>query len=254
MSEAHALMGDNLPPQSISERLQAEYATKLAEVAKWLESAKRAPQTVTSEEHFKNFGTIAGKLITFTKELETARKKEKEPYLRDGRAVDSFFAEVTADCETWKNTLERRQKAFAKKKEDDAKAEAARLEREALERAEQEMRAAERLQDQGRTDEAMEALTAASRAEEAAHEAAAVQNAKPAELVRSRAASGAMTSAKVEWTFEIEDIGKVPLEALRPYLSTDTIEKAIKAAVRGGCRQLAGVRIYEDRKIVNRGI
>ncbi len=55
-----------------------------------------------------------------------------------------------------------------------------------------------------------------------------------------------LKSLRKEWTFSIIDKDNIP----RQYLIPD--EKAIKAAVKGGQREIAGIKIYEKESITLR--
>ena len=77
-------------------------------------------------------------------------------------------------------------------------------------------------------------------------------NAKPAELVRTYSSGGSVSTLKKEWTFAVESREAIPLDTLRPYLAADAVDKAIRAFVKAGGRQLAGVKIYEAPKAMVR--
>lgn len=74
---------------------------------------------------------------------------------------------------------------------------------------------------------------------------------KPADLARTSV--GGATSTLVEnWTFEIEDINRLDLEALRPFFTTTAFEQALRGYVKAGRRQIAGARIYSDTRFSTR--
>jgi hypothetical protein len=72
---------------------------------------------------------------------------------------------------------------------------------------------------------------------------------KPADLVRTITSRGTVT-LKAPWTGVIEDITQLDLEKLRPYLSFDALDRAVRAFARNGGRELKGARIYQDRKVL----
>jgi len=45
------------------------------------------------------------------------------------------------------------------------------------------------------------------------------------------------------WTFEVQDLGKVPTE----YLEIDTVE--VRQAIRNGVREIPGIKIYQDERL-----
>ncbi len=67
-------------------------------------------------------------------------------------------------------------------------------------------------------------------------------------VVRVSADDGAMATGKTEWKFEILDISKVDLNALRAHFPVKEIEKAIGKAVRATKQhtKIDGVRVFED--------
>ena len=78
------------------------------------------------------------------------------------------------------------------------------------------------------------------------------RHASAADLVRTHTGMGVVATLKTSWAFEITDRTKIDLESLRPYLPLDAIEKAVRAYVRAGGRELAGCRIFQDKKAMIR--
>jgi hypothetical protein len=59
---------------------------------------------------------------------------------------------------------------------------------------------------------------------------------------------GGKVSARTDWNFEIQDYAKA-LKALRDNSAImEAVEKAIRAQIRGGARDIPGVRIWASRK------
>lgn len=65
-----------------------------------------------------------------------------------------------------------------------------------------------------------------------------------ASVVRESTLTRSQVTTRSTWTFEV----KVPLEVPREYLCVD--EKAVRAAVKAGIRDIAGIRIYEETGLV----
>lgn len=65
---------------------------------------------------------------------------------------------------------------------------------------------------------------------------------------RVRAALGGTASLVSSWTFRVTDRKQIEWAQLAPYLDDTALEKAIRAAVRAGVRDLRGVEIYQEKK------
>ena len=70
---------------------------------------------------------------------------------------------------------------------------------------------------------------------------------------RSRGAFGAIASLRETWVHGEVDRAKLDLEALRMWFSDDAIDKAIRAAIRAGVRELKGVSIHQETQTRVRG-
>jgi tryptophan 2,3-dioxygenase len=74
-----------------------------------------------------------------------------------------------------------------------------------------------------------------------------------ADLSRTRSnEGGSVSSLRTVWDFRDLNKDVVDLEKLRPFIHVDAIEKAVRAYIKSGGRELQGVTIYEDRKVVVR--
>ena len=62
------------------------------------------------------------------------------------------------------------------------------------------------------------------------------------ELTRTRGVGGALTALKTVWTYEVEDITKVPTHLLQ------VNDAAVRAAIKQGAREVPGIRIWNDAK------
>lgn len=243
----HAI-GGNHPP--VAELLGTAYADLAEQVETALASAGRAPESVTDDATLGKFGDLVRHLTKLGKEADDARKDEKEPFLTAGRDVDGFFNPMVGNLVDAKKTLLSRQTVYLAKKEAEERAKREAAEKAARDDEAERLRAAEAAQDQGRFDDADKHLAQAAEAEVRAVEAGA--NVKPAELVRTYSSGGSVSTLKKEWTFAVESRETIPLDTLRPYLAADAVDKAIRAFVKAGGRQLAGVKIYEAPKAMVR--
>lgn len=254
-----SVIGGNNPP-SQEELLKEKYLDLVTGLANWQGRASLAPEKIESDEVLTGVGKIITNLFKIRTRAKLSHTVEKEPFLTGGKVVDSFFnANIIAVCEDLEKKLERRQSTYIVAKES-AQREAARLlEESKREEAEALLRTAQYLEDKGDIESASDTLIEAAEIEAAADTAAQVQAAAPQELTKV-VSSGVTTKGKAIWSFEIEDFFNIDLNQLRNSLARTEIEKAIRAQVKNGIRSIPGVdpqkpaiRIFEDRKVTNKG-
>jgi hypothetical protein len=228
----------NLPPtdaEILSEKLTENSRKDLIEMDALL--ARPAPEVINDEVENKALELFVDRIKSLKKTFDVAHKREKAPYLEMGRVVDGFFKDRIAALDDHISKMNAPRTVFL-----NAKAEAERKRIfEAAERARQE---AEALAAQSLAHEQADIKdTAAELIDMAvATEAKADRlNAYAAESKASKLAGGLV----VRWTGEIQDMGAVDLEKLRPYLSDEAIQTAVNKYVRDGGRDLAGVKIYQ---------
>lgn len=206
---------------------------------------------------------IAGKAADYVKLIaaalknsEAARVKEKEPWLEAGRLCDGWFKKVTDPLAKLKSEVEAKLTVYLR-----AKADAERKRREAEERtareaaekaAEDARRKADAMATEMQMAGALEAEAAARAAEALAVKATQAATAKPAEMARTRGDYGSLGTLRQEWVFSDLNRAELDLEALRPHLPEDAIEKAIRAFIKAGGRELRGCRIHETEKAMVR--
>lgn len=243
--------GHNNPP--LNEVLTDQYKGLVEDLTAWQASARRAPDRIGNDEQQAGIGKIVVALAKIRGRAEVAHRAEKAPFLEQSRVVDTFFlAGIVKVCTELERGLTVRQTAYATAKVNAERARARASEEQERREAEDRLCAAQWAEDHGDIDGASQALADAARAETAADAAAQVSGAKPSEI--AKVSSGGVTvSARQEWTFEIEDYAKIDLNLIRSTLARVEVEKAIRAAVRLGTRDLAGVKIYEISKATNRG-
>ena len=267
-----AMIGHNRPPpdaEQISDRLAEAHAEVVKRQAELLDALKRAPETV--------YGGNAGQVTDFikqiaaaTKHINVARTVEKEPFLNGGRTVDTFFKRLADPLDKAKATLQDRLTIYERARGNEerrVREEAARIEREEAQRlqaiADERERAArevERAADTDATlDHAIEADAAARQAAAAARQADAdavvaerVAKAKAAQLHTTRGDYGSSSSLRTFWDFADLDRGALDLDALRLHIPLDGLEKAIRAYIKAGGREMRGVRIFKNTKSVVR--
>ena len=235
-------IGDNQPNpfdgEAIRARLTDEHQNIVARVDELEASAKRMPDEVKDEAMASKFTDTGGFVMACRKAAAAARKAEKDPYWEGGKTVDAFFNTLIARLDVLKGQVQRPLTAYQLKKE-------------AVERRcrEAEAKAAEeeaaRLAEEAKGDEDLDVAVIA---EEVANKAAKEATAPAADLSRSRGEYGTQSSLRKRWTHRITHKGSIPLDQLREHFTDDSIDKAIRAFVRSGGRELAGVKIFQEAK------
>jgi regulator of protease activity HflC (stomatin/prohibitin superfamily) len=257
-----SLIGDNRPPRdlltgdALQEQLRDEHLPVIMRKDQLLEAYNRMPGEITD-------AATAGKAADFIKQItacikaaDSARVGAKEPYLEGGRAVDGFFKAVTNPLDYTKQLVNRRLTVWQQRVEAEERArrmEEERLAREAAEAKRREAEAAaQAARDARALDDAILREAAAKQAEADAAKAAAAAAAKPAELSRTRGEYGSLASLRTDWVFDNLDRDALDLEALRQHFPSDGLEKAVRAFIKAGGRDLRGVRIFETTTAVVR--
>jgi len=245
MTEPAAEIGHNEQPTELETlilTLDQDNADLSDRTNELVDATERMPKEINDED-------LAGKVTDHIriinaaiKMAEARRKDTKDPYLRMGNTVQSYFVGLLDRLKDAKATALKPLSEYQSRMEAEERArreEAAKIEREKAEKAE--------------ADAQTEAdINAAVDADEAAKEAEKEAEAKPADLVENRGEYGGHAGRRTQWTFEITDNNAIPLEALRSHFNPAHIEQAIRSYVKAGNRELAGVRIYENTKTVVR--
>ncbi|MGE4043422.1 MAG: hypothetical protein AB7F35_01120 [Acetobacteraceae bacterium] len=248
---AESILGHNNPPteaEIIRDRLADTHKAALAKADELIAAVSRVPATCEDEDTAGKISDLVKMLSAQHKTVEAARVQEKEPHLAAGRAVDGFFKAVTERLAVAKATAEKPLDAFVK-----AQAEAERKRRaEEAERLrlEAEAKAAEAEAMAGNNVKASDAmLTFAAHTEQ---QAAKLEEARPADLAKTRGSIGSVASLRTRWVGEVTNAAALDLEKLRPHFSADALQKALNAYVAAGGRELTGASIYEKSDTVVR--
>jgi uncharacterized membrane protein YqiK len=228
-------VADSETPKLFYTRQEALVKSRLAEFDRQIDDlvAKISALEVSSPEteHLAlNLGQTCDKVL---KALESSRKaavEEPNAFVKSVNSVAKHYQEkLNVGLRTSKDKLNvyMAQKAV-----------------EVQKAAEAERRA--RAEMQAKLDAEAARLTAEAKAKNEAAEAITapkLPDAPPATVPKTvRSAEGSATMVK-SWTFEVTDPAAVP----REYLVVD--EKALRAAVKDGIREIPGVRIFEDSNI-----
>ena len=156
------------------------------------------------------------------KQLETERKKVVDPLNKQVKDINSFFKDYTDKLSEVKEMARKKIGDYREEKERKRLAEQKRLDAILAKQREEELK----------------------RAAESGTTAPAIGLSIPVAPIANTVHSdtGAATGRKV-WKWEVADLAKVPDE----YFIID--EKKINALVRGGVREIAGLKIYEDTEV-----
>jgi len=216
----------------------------------------RAVVAVTEAESQQIAVSAVGKIKGLLKMVETSRVDVKAPVLKLCKDIDAFAKALVAELEEEAGRIEKtlirpyvqveQEKAAARQRLADD------LARKQREKAEAQAREAEAerqrfLREAQAATSAAEAQALAAAAQAKAEEAAAaterMENTQ-ARVVAAPAKAAGMTVRKV-WRFEVTDIAA--LYKARPSLCVlQESASAINAEMRGGMRQCAGLRIWEE--------
>ena len=243
--------GHNLPPSDESVflgELEARHAELLDRRKSLLDAAERVPDTIEDAETADKTANFIKQLTAHEKKADKARTDEKSPYLERGRWIDGYFkTTAVAGVADLKRTVTARLTAYQRKVAEAERRRRLEKERQEREEAERKRQVAEEAARAAQTDEDLnaavqaeqEAAEAAERAERAARDA----EANAADLSRQHTSAGAVASLRTTWECTAYDPHTVDLEALRSHFAQADIEKAIRAYIRAGKRNLRGATI-----------
>jgi hypothetical protein len=181
----------------------------------------------------------ASDLAKAIKGAEAATDKKrveiKAPVLHAARLIDGAGKTLLDPARGAVAVIEKRITDYLKAKEAAARATAlAEAERLALE-AEAAIAAANESNSEEAIGEAVAVMDAATKAE-------AQASAPALELTRTRGLGGSITGLRDNWVWELVDITKVPTHLL---MVNDSMAKAM---IKGGTREIPGLRIWNDAK------
>jgi hypothetical protein len=258
-------IGHNQPPglvdpiDGLNTRLATSHADLVARFRDLELACARAPDLVASEEDAATATDFIAQCQTHIKKAEAAHKKEKELFLKAGRAVDAFFKRRCEKLSMVLVPVVSRLKVYRdeiaeteRQRHEEARRAAEEEARRAAAAAEEHRAVAERLavdaqsfDDRRRAAEELQlAEDAAERAEMAGRQASAAP-----QPTRIRGDYGAVAYVTRSWTFEVIDLDRVP----REYMSLD-VEVVREAITRDGVREIPGLRIFQAESLRVRGV
>jgi hypothetical protein len=231
----------NSPPSEL-EILQENLTTRYVHLMRDADAKEKLSQKIPAQFTAQNEADFVSDYIAeigqLQKSLEAARKEEKEPFLRQGQAVDEFFKDYKDKLEDAAGKAKIPLTNWLKKC---AAEEQARRDAE-LKLAQEAAAAA--IQHVVTADDAQKAV-------EARETAIVAQKVAAAPVVSMASATGKYSKAglKKEWVGTITDITKVDLEKLRAYIKPEAIQVALNAYVKMGGRACEGCSIAEEVKV-----
>lgn len=203
--------------------------------------AKACANFIVTKETLPAAEDLAKKAGKVEKLIEEQRKLAKAPVLDAGKQIDERAKEITAELTTEvknlrNNILEYKRKEEAERQRQLAE-EAERQRKLAAEREAEEKKLRDKIATEGENAVTREELEQFS--QKCEQEASAVATM----TVMSSAKTSGLTKT---WTYEITNTSLVP----REYLMVN--EAAIKAAIKGGTRDIPGVRIFQKDNLTLR--
>lgn len=236
-----AVIGNNRPPLDVEARVAFDeildgregFRQRLTDL---IDASDRA--TAIDIETAGRCGELVKQIRAATKFIEDAHKATKEPYLLAGRAIDAAKNELITPLDKAKRAVEAKQSQFLREEEAKRQAELRRQQEaeEAAFRAEQERLAAE---------------PAAQREDSDLAPASPPPTLEPERQI-IRGDYGAAISGQKVWLAKVEDYALAFAAVASNEKVREAIDKAIASMVRGGVREIAGVRIWSDIKASNR--
>lgn len=242
---AGSVAGHNRPPLDVEARVSFDECLDQREgfrdrIEQLVGAADRA--TATDEATAGRCGELVKQIRAATKVVEDAHGTTKAPYLAAGRAVDAAKNEIVTRLEGAKRIVEGKQTVFLREQEAIRQAEA-RRQREAEEAARRE---------------AIEREIAEAKANgQNIVDVAAIPSPTPPPVIEPERAIirgdyGAAVSGQRIWLSQVEDYTVAFMAVENNSKVREAIDTAIKAMVRGGVHEIAGVRIWSDVKASNR--
>lgn len=215
-----------------------------------LGSCQRAPAAIEDETTSGKVADLTKLISACIKNAEADRVSRKEPFLEGGRIVDGLYKQITEPLTKSKTEVERKLTLWQRQKAEEERRRREEEARRQAEEAERARRIAAEAEAKLRTERDVEAAIAAEEAarqrEADAVAARRAAEAKPAELSRERSDLGAVASLRRFWDWTDLDRDQIDLEALRPHLPLDAIEKAVRSYIKAGGYELRGVVIFEN--------
>lgn len=237
----------NSPPSDIEylgENLTLRHIALLRQAEEHIEFVKQIPGEFHVQAEADFTSDFIKKVQTCFKSLEKARAEEKEPFLRQGQFVDTFFGDMKKKLQRVENKAIAPLNLWLQEK---AREERALREAEAM-MLRKEQEAAMREAAQSSSKPAQEAIVIIDHAITMSEVAKVADIAAAAPLESMSAAQGKFSAAglKKVWRGEIRNAADLDMQKLKPYFTLPELQKALDRFVKAGGRQCEGAVIIES--------
>lgn len=253
MLETTVGLGHNNPPNDaeiLANKLVEEHAQTLQKAKDLIEASARIPESFDDEDTAQKAANFIKQVNALKKVLEDCRTKAKEPFLIQGRIVDTFFKAHDKSLDNAAAKAKAPLDAFTKAKVELERKRLAELEEQKRQEAAAMAAVAVAVSntDVGAAEVAFEDALAA---EIDAGKLALASQAKTG-LAAVRSDMGVTASLRSTWVGEVEDVSKIDLETLRYLIPAAALQTALNAYIRSGGRELKGAKIWEKTETVVR--
>jgi len=250
----NAALSNNPPTDEelIRERLSMDYGSLIERQAELLEGVPNVPEVIETEEDCEKVADYLKQMKIAAKEADGFRADEKEPHNLAGKTIQAWFKDLGNPLTAYVTKFTFRIKTYHDKKlavERIKREEAEHIARAEAEEAAKKAREAEEAASNDETlADAVIAAEAAGKAQKDADKATKAASASSNVITKVKSASGVTTSMSTFMNFRNLNMATIDLDVLRPFISQDVIEKAIRAAIRNEIRNINGVEIFEDTR------
>lgn len=236
---------DNKPALLTRDMLAHDFAHVIKAVKDLEAEFVSMPPVLEDDEDLEAVTKTVGRISSYIKRCDEIRLEEGRPHRDAQDVLMKFFRdELSAPLSKATKALNDRASAYLRKKraveEERRQAQAA----EALKAAEEAKRKLAEAASSGNVEKVQAAAAQATSMDSFAAKAVMDANATSTDLTRTRTTAGT-ASLQTAWTFEIESLNAIDLEALRPFIPQSAIEQALRAFIKSGRRELKGARIFE---------
>lgn len=246
-----AAIGGNKPP--LEDTIVAEFMESLAEEDGLLAridelvAKGRAAGACDSEERAGRYGDFVKMAGVAAKAVEQVRERHNRPILTAQRALKGRADAIVAPLTDAVNHVRRQLDVFM--------AEQRRIAAERQRQAEEQARAAREAAEAERQRQIDEAHANGESAFEAIEELGlpAIEVKQPEiEKPAVRGDYGSRVGSQTVWKHEIVSVRQLPDAILKHPKTVETLDKLIAAQVRGGAREIKGVRIWDEQTTIVR--
>lgn len=245
-------IGHNRPPldeearQAFRERMlekKPDYVQRIDDLGG---AAERC--AVVDQETAGKAGDLVKQIRAMISLVNDTHKVVKEPYLAAGRAVDDAKKGLESRLNTMKVTVEGKQNQFIREEEARRTAEQRRL--QAI--ADQQAREREEADRKAEAERAAAAAAGEPLPEPEPEPLPVLPAARVEAAAPIKSDFGTTVSGTKVWDAEVVDWDLAYIAVSKNEKVREAIEKAIKGMVRGGAREIDGVRIFQALKVSNR--